>query len=143
MKSVKLSLIPDTTVKKVDCPDPLPESGSVCVEVTGIEGDNTEFLIVPANLPGPGEKGFSNTSFFDKSLGGGVRWDGEIFTDYYGTEAQLKNPGVKIYKYEYDEKAAAGKTETEELLNNVSFKLIPNAKVKQIQCTETGPEERG
>lgn len=31
--------------------------------------------------------------------------------------------------------------ETEELLDNVSFKLISNAKVKQIQCTETVPEE--
>ncbi len=141
IKSVKLSLIPNTTVKKIDCPDPLPEPEAVCVEVTGVEGEYVEFTIVAANLPGPGEKGFSKTAFQDNSLGGGVLYDGQIFADYYGTEEQLKKPGVKIYKYEYDENAAAGEMETEELLDNVSFKLIPNAKVKQIQCTETVPEE--
>ncbi|MCP4117364.1 MAG: hypothetical protein GY737_18605 [Desulfobacteraceae bacterium] len=144
IKSAKVSLIPNTTVKKIDCPDPQPEPGAVCVEVSGIEGEYVEFTIVPANLPGPGEKGFSKTAFFDNSLGGGVLYEGEIFADYYGTEEQLKNPGVKIYKFEYDENAAAGATETEEtedLLDNVSFKLIPNAKVKQVQCTETVPED--
>lgn len=68
----------------------------ICVAVTGITGEDLEFIMVPANVPGPGEKGYDSNTFFDKMVGDGELFKGEVFAYYFGTEAGLTDPGVKF-----------------------------------------------
>ncbi len=140
LKTVKLTLIPGTTVVKSDCPELPPVPEEVCVSVTGVTGENQEFAIVPADIPGPGEEGFSVTGFLDEMVGGGELYDGKIYTDFYGDKAVLDSPGVKVYKLEYEEDENQKPVPFETFVKSTKITLIPDAGVEKTDCPDPLPE---
>lgn len=133
LESIKISLVSGTTVNKINCPEPLPEPEEICVEVSGVTGDEVEFVILPADVKGPAEEGFDMDSFFNAVIGGGGIYQGDSFAFYYGTKEQLRE--VKVYRYEFDEDAIEV-MDLDALLASIKVTLIPNAAVTKIQCPE-------
>lgn len=138
---IQESDLKDTTVETGDGSDmgAFAEVDEICVAVTGITGGDIEFIMVPANVPGPGEKGFDLNASFDKMVGGGELFKGEVFACYFGTEAQLTDPGVKIYSFKYDESVAATSVPFEDFIKSVKLSLVPNTTVKKVELLPTSP----
>lgn len=135
------ALIEGVTLEPYDCSDTDPVlPDEICVEVTGIPNDVTEFLIVPADVKGPEDQGFDKGLFLEMIKGNGGIYEGEIFACYFGTEEQLTNPGMNVYRYEYDNAVLETMTETDDWFDFINITLVPTAVVKKIDCPEPPPE---
>lgn len=77
---------------------------TVPVKVTGITEKDISFVIVPADIKGPGENGFDRETFEIGITGiGYISEDGETEVFFWGKKESLTNPGVKVYKETFDE----------------------------------------
>ena len=94
---------------------------TVPVTVSGITQKDISFVIVPADIKGPGETGFNMETFEIGITGlGYICEDGEIETFFWGKKETLTNPGVKVYKEAFDETDDA---------NALEYTLLPQTVV--------------